>query len=278
MSFDRLRSQLGGRNGWILVLDTKGINVWCAAGKGTFGTDEIVRRVETVRLGEVVSHRTLVLPQLGAPGVSAHEVKSRSGFRVVYGPVRAEDLPAFLDAGMKARPDMRRVRFSFRSRLDLVPVEIVGSARYALLIAVGFLLLSGLGRDGYSTARAAGVGLPSAISFLGGILAPAILVPALLPWLPGRSFSVKGAGLGVVWAAAVVAYGWTHPGALGGTLSLGAWLLMIPAAASFLAMNFTGASTFTSMSGVRREMKRAVPIQVASAAVGVALWIVGRFV
>jgi hypothetical protein len=278
MSFDRLRSQLGERNGWILVLDTKGINVWCAAGKGTFGTDEIVRRVETVRLGEVVSHRTLVLPQLGAPGVSAHEVRRRSGFRVVYGPVRAEDLPAFLDAGMKARPDMRRVRFPLRSRLGLVPVEIVGSARYALVIAAGFLLLSGLGRDGYSTARAARVGLPSAISFLGAVLAAAVLVPALLPWLPGRSFSLKGAALGAVWAAVVVGYGWTHPGVLGGTLGLGAWLLMIPAVASFLAMNFTGASTFTSMSGVRREMRRAVPIQVASAVLGLGLWITGRFV
>jgi len=42
MSFDRLRSQLAGIDAWILALDTRGINVWCAAGKGTFGTDEIV--------------------------------------------------------------------------------------------------------------------------------------------------------------------------------------------------------------------------------------------
>ena len=102
MSFDCLRSQLSGQNGWILVLDTKGINVWCAAGKGTFGTDELVDRIKTVKLAEIVDHRTLVVPQLGATGVSAHEVKQQSGFRVVYGPVRAEDLPAFLDAGMKA--------------------------------------------------------------------------------------------------------------------------------------------------------------------------------
>ena len=42
MSFDRLRSSLPGRDTWILVLDTKGINVWCAAGKGSIGTDELV--------------------------------------------------------------------------------------------------------------------------------------------------------------------------------------------------------------------------------------------
>lgn len=86
MSFDRLRSQLDGRDGWILVLDTKGINVWCAAGKGTFGTDELVKRIEAVKLDRIVNHRTLIVPQLGATGVSAHEVKQQSDFRVVYGP------------------------------------------------------------------------------------------------------------------------------------------------------------------------------------------------
>src|SRR3990172_2220623 len=39
LTFDRLRSRLSEINAWILVLDTKGINVWCAAGKGTFGTE-----------------------------------------------------------------------------------------------------------------------------------------------------------------------------------------------------------------------------------------------
>ena len=46
MSFDELRCALPGRDFWILVLDTKGINVWCAAGKGTFGTKELVMRIE----------------------------------------------------------------------------------------------------------------------------------------------------------------------------------------------------------------------------------------
>ena len=50
LSFDCLRAQLGGLDAWILVLDTKGINVWCAAGKGTFGTDELVARIEATGL------------------------------------------------------------------------------------------------------------------------------------------------------------------------------------------------------------------------------------
>ncbi|RMF42006.1 MAG: acetyl-CoA synthase subunit gamma, partial [Deltaproteobacteria bacterium] len=86
LSFDHLRRHLAGRDLWILVLDTKGINVWCAAGKGTFGTDELVRRIRASRLEELVSHRRLILPQLGAPGVAAHKVKEQTGFRVSYGP------------------------------------------------------------------------------------------------------------------------------------------------------------------------------------------------
>ncbi|MDH3345259.1 MAG: mercury methylation corrinoid protein HgcA, partial [Desulfobacteraceae bacterium] len=85
MSFDRLREALPERNAWILVLDTNGINVWCAAGKGTFGTDELVRRIEFSQLNRVVSHTELILPQLAGPGVAAHKVKKRSGFKAIYG-------------------------------------------------------------------------------------------------------------------------------------------------------------------------------------------------
>jgi acetyl-CoA decarbonylase/synthase complex subunit gamma len=278
MSFDRLRSQLTGRDAWIMVLDTKGINVWCAAGKGTFGTDEVVNRVSVTRLADVVSHRTLVLPQLSAPGVSAHEVKWRTGFTVVYGPVRAEDLPAFLDAGMKATPAMRRVRFPIHDRIVLIPVELVMSAKYAIFIIASFFLLAGLGPGVYSSARAIAIGLRCAALFLGAYIAGAAVTPALLPWLPGRSFSSKGGWAGFAFALVVGSYAWARPGVFENGLSAVAWFLMIPAVASFLGMNFTGASTYTSLSGVRREMRVAVPLQILGAVAGLGLWLAGRFV
>jgi len=90
-------------NVWLLVLDTKGVNVWCAAGKGTFGTDELVRSIQAANLKQVVRHRDLVLPQLGATGVAAHEVKRATGFSVHYGPVRARDIQAYLAAAGRPR-------------------------------------------------------------------------------------------------------------------------------------------------------------------------------
>lgn len=278
MSFDRLRSQLDNRDAWVLVLNTQGINVWCAAGKGTFGTDELVDRVEAARLREVVDHRQLVVPQLGAPGVAAHEAKKACGFRVIFGPVQAEDLPAFLDAGMQATPDMRRVRFPFRDRVALIPVELVMGAKFALVVAACMLLLAGLGPGIYSVERAWSVGLPSAALFLAVCAAGVSLTPALLPWLPGRAFATKGAFVGLGMAMIVGAWAWARPGVLGSGVTLAAWLLMILAVASFAGMNFTGASTYTSLSGVRREMRVAVPMQAVCAVLGAGLWLVGRFV
>src|SRR5512134_2350477 len=134
LSFDALRSALKGIDGYILVLDTQGVNVWCAAGKGTFGTDELVRQIEATRLHEVVRHRVLILPQLGAPGVAAHEVKQRAQFKVEYGPVRAEDLPEYLKT-RKATPEMRRVGFTLKDRFVLIPVEFVAVLLPLLAVA-----------------------------------------------------------------------------------------------------------------------------------------------
>ena len=142
MSFDILRRALHGMTAWVVVLDTRGINVWCAAGKGTFGTAAVLQQVMACRLAEVVRHRTLILPQLGAPGVAAHEVQKGCGFRVVYGPVRAADLPCFLAAGMQATPAMRRVTFTTIERLVLTPVEITSMLKP---IAWGIVLLLLLG-------------------------------------------------------------------------------------------------------------------------------------
>ncbi len=145
MSFDYLRRELSGRNVWILVLDTKGINVWCAAGKGTFGTEELIKRIASGRLKEIVSHRQLILPQLGAPGVAAHTVKKISGFKVFYGPVRAEDLPVYLDSGMKVTPEMRIMTFPLKDRAVLIPIEFVAAAKPFLIIAPVLYILGGIG-------------------------------------------------------------------------------------------------------------------------------------
>ena len=275
LSFDHLRCELEGIDGWIMVIDTKGINVWCAAGKGTFGTEEIIRRIEVTRLSEIVSHRRIIVPQLGAPGVAAHEVRRRSSFRVIYGPVRARDIPEFMDAGMKATPDMRRVLFNIGYRLVLIPVELVMWGRYVFFIAIALFLLAGLSRSGYSFPGMAG-GREVLLLFL-AFIAGGALVPAFLPWLPGRALSWKGMTIGLLLVAVLVIIGLIPSSQTSGQLETAAWVLLMPAIGAFMAMNFTGATTYTSLSGVKKEMRFAVPSQIVAAVLGFALWMIARF-
>jgi acetyl-CoA decarbonylase/synthase complex subunit gamma len=278
LSFDVLRSSLPGLDAWILVLDTHGINVWCAAGKGTFGTDELARRVEASRLGEVVKHRRLVVPQLGAPGVAGFEVKRRAGFGVTFGPVRAGDLPAFLARGFRAEPAERRVDFPLADRARLIPVELVGAVKLAFVVGAALALFAGLGRDGYALSRLLAVGLPTLVTVVAATAGAAVLTPLLLPWLPGRAFAVKGLALGVVFAALFLASAASRPALWSSLPTLAAFALFLPAEASFIALNFTGASTYTSLSGVIVEMRRSIPVHIGAAALALALFVVGRFV
>ena len=273
LTFDVVRRDAAGLDAWILVLDTRGINVWCAAGEGTFGTGEVIRRVTEARLAEVVRHRALILPQLGAPGVAAHEVRKRCGFSVVYGPVRAREIRSFLEAGMKASPAMRRVGFPAMDRLVLTPVEIAGALRPAGWAAVVLFLLSGVGPGVFSLEAAWERGLAAVATLAAGVLAGAVVTPALLPWLPGRAFSVKGGLTGGVLAACAVTW---YRGALDppGALAL---LLAMTAVSSFVAMNFTGATPFTSPSGVEKEMRRALPVQAGLTVLAGLLWVGGPF-
>src|SRR5665648_715711 len=252
MSFDKLRKELKAMDVWILVLDTKGINVWCAAGKGTFGTQELINRIAIVQLEKIVSHRTVILPQLGAPGIKAHDVKE------------------FINSGMKATAEMRTVRFHAYDRLVLTPVDLVLSFKVSLMIfGVLFLLnLLGVGPFGFIDFYA----------YIGAVIVGCVLTPVLLPWIPGKAFAWKGWLLGIIWAVLVqVLNGWPDAPQYSLLRALG-YLLILPPVSAFYAMNFTGSSTFTSFSGVLKEMKIAVPMIAISIFSGIVLLLVNSFI
>ncbi len=273
LSFDHLRKNLKGFNAWILILDTKGINVWCAAGKGTFGTDELLRQIRETKLEQLINHRKLIVPQLGAVGVSAYEVRKQSGFKVIYGPVRANDLPQYISDNLKATKEMRTVYFPFSERLKLIPVEIVGHSQYLIFTIASFIILSGLNPHGYSLNNAFSGGLHASIKILIAFFCGSTFTPMLLPFIPHRSFSLKGAVLGLL---AAIASMFLLPD--NGILEILSWFFLIPAISSFIAMNFTGTSTYTSLSGVMKEMKIAIPLQLIFSIIGLSLWIISRFV
>ena len=261
LSFDALRFSLKGMNCYIMVLETKGVNVWCAAGKGTFGTDEVLRSIETTMLEKVIRHRRLILPQLSASGVSAFEVKKRSGFTVEFGPIKAIDIPEFMKSGM-ATPEMRKVRFDLKDRLVLIPVEI---QQVLAPMIVAALVLYFLG------------GILNAMAVLATVLAGTALFPIFLPWIPTKDFSTKGLILGILIAIpfALLVFGDSQSSVFWAKLSFASRypLLMAPVT-SFLALNFTGSTPFTSRSGVRSEIFRYIPFLAVVSAIGIILCVV----
>ena len=272
LSFDALRKNLYGENGWILVLDTKGINVWCAAGKGTFGTKELVSRIRLTSLEKIVNHKRLILPQLSATGVAAHKVKEETGFNVHYGPVRAADIKKFINDGYRADKEMRRVTFGFKDRIKLIPNDFMYGKYYLLGAMAVLFLISGLNGNGFSYKNFADEGGPAILKVFLAYISGIVITPLFLPYIPGRHFSLKGffAGALVCLILILSKFAGTN------LIEILSWFLVITAVSSFLAMNFTGSSTYTSLSGVRKEMRISVPFQIGFALFGIILQVVGK--
>ena len=302
LSFDHLRKNLDGLNAWILVLDTKGINVWCAAGKGTFGTDELVNRIRETELEQLINHRRIIVPQLGATGVSAYKVKVltstvlhsevtntnakavdfksignnikiNQGFNVVFGPVRAVDIKAFIKNSYRSTDTMRKVTFNFSDRIKLIPVDMVHAGYKLLFTFFIVFILSGLNTKGIDFSQAIEKGLPGILYITLAFLTGIVITPALLPYIPVTMFAFKGLISGLILSVILLFFNSFGNGNMG----IISWFLIISAISSFMAMNFTGASTFTSLSGVKKEMKTFVPLQVIFAVTGLTLFIISNF-
>ena len=272
LTLDSLRKELGGLNLWILVADTRGINVWCAGGKGTFSAEEIGFQVERAKVKEVVKHRELLLPQLGANGVNGQALKKICGFRGKFGPIRAADIPGYLASGT-ASEQMRSVSFSLGERAALIPLELCIVWKPLLIASLIFFILSGISPSFFSFSAALHRSVSLVMATCSAILLGAAGVPLLLPWIFPRRFWLKGMLLGLLGGGLVLGLS----GLGNGLVEKSALLLWMGACSSYLAMNFTGSTPYTSLSGVSQEMTRGLAVQLTASGLSAVLWIVGGF-
>lgn len=132
-----------GLDVWLVVAESKGVNVWCAAGGDEFNTHTVVAAVKTSSVADRVDHRKLILPPLGAPGVVAEDVRKQTGWSTRWGPVWAEDIPRYLKNG-KRDESMKRVDYGLWERIDtalgsLFPIYAVAAVG-VFIVDRGFLL------------------------------------------------------------------------------------------------------------------------------------------
>lgn len=181
----RLIRKLDGMDVWLLIADSKGVNVWCAAGGEEFNTRSVVSAIKTSDIQDLVDHRNMIISPLSAPGVQAKEVQKQTGWSIRWGPVRIEDIHAYLKNNQQRSEEMKRVTYTWRERLDtaigpLFPFYFVG--------AIGFLLF----------------GQHLLLNYLAVSAAIFFFFMLGCPWLPGRSGLMKVIVLEAILAISLV--------------------------------------------------------------------------
>lgn len=166
----RVLKALRGIDAYLLVAPTRGINVWCSAAGGYFTAHQVISILRTSGIGDLVDHRRLILPQLSATGVERKLVEQHTGWRIVFGPVYARDIPAYLTAGRKSEA-MRQVSFTLPARLEMgiswaFPISLVGGG----IVAIGWP--------------------QNVLAFAALVWTLSLGLYAVLPWLPG---TIEGA-------------------------------------------------------------------------------------
>jgi NAD-dependent dihydropyrimidine dehydrogenase PreA subunit len=135
LTVERVRRALAGRDVWLLVANSRGINVWCAATGGLLTDHDVISVLKTSGIGRLVHHRRVILPQLAATGIVGPHVRDRTGWTVVWGPVDAASIPAYLAAGRsEGRDAARTVGFPWPERLEMAVAWAFPISLLALLV------------------------------------------------------------------------------------------------------------------------------------------------
>jgi NAD-dependent dihydropyrimidine dehydrogenase PreA subunit len=203
----RMRDALSGRDAWLLVANSRGINVWCAAGGGHLTHHDVISAIRSSGVEREIDHRTIILPQLSATGVERRRISDATGWRPLWGPARLEDLPRFLDRGSKVHESERAMRFPLWERLEFGVTWALPTA-FILGVALAFAV-------GLAVAAVAAAAVVAAVLGMFAAL-PWLRVTGRLRWLTHGSFALAAFAMG---AGLLFAVGDASAGAL---LGLGA--------------------------------------------------------
>ena len=131
----RVEKSLKGKNAYLLVAPTNGINVWCSSCGGELNTHSVITAIKTSRINERVDHHRIILPQFSAPGIDRTLLKKETGRTGMFGPAYAKDIPLFLK-NRKTVFKHNKADFSLLFRL-----EMLLSMNFIVWIAIGIIAL-----------------------------------------------------------------------------------------------------------------------------------------
>jgi NAD-dependent dihydropyrimidine dehydrogenase PreA subunit len=148
LTVERVKRAIAGIDAYLLVANSRGVNVWCAATGGLLTNHDVVSVLKTSGVENMVDHRRVILPQLAATGIENKVVEEKTGWRVIWGPVYCAEIPAFLRNGFKKTPEMREVSFRWPQRFEMAvawafPISLLALALIPLW-GSGALILAGL--------------------------------------------------------------------------------------------------------------------------------------
>ncbi len=115
----RVKRALKGMGCYLLIANSRGVNVWCAATGGLFTNHDIISILKTSGVEQEVHHRRVILPQLAATGIETQVVQKKTGWKVLWGPVCAKDIPEFVQKNFTKTAQMRQVSFPFLQRMEM---------------------------------------------------------------------------------------------------------------------------------------------------------------
>ncbi len=115
----RLKKATRGLNYHLLVANSKGINVWCAATGDSLNNHSVVSVIKTSGIEDKVNHKNIILPQLAAPGIESKVIQKRVGWKILWGPVDAKDILDYFEANFEKSAEMKQVEFRFVQRIEM---------------------------------------------------------------------------------------------------------------------------------------------------------------
>jgi len=182
-TIDAVRHALAGCNGFVIVEDTSGWNVWCASDAGLFTAEKAAALMRLYGLEQRVTRRRVIIPRLG--GRIGARLAQITKWDVVTGPIEARDLPAFLE-DPEVTPAMRSLDRLFRLP-ERLRVGVLTVVQLPLFLAPVRLLPASLRGPVWRFALVAS-GVLSVFHY----------------WLPGQTGIVKGGIFGLAVSGAML--------------------------------------------------------------------------